>query len=105
KLISSYTRDELITKLEGTGLPFAPIGRPQDMFDDPHLNNGDGLEETILPDGTATKLPALPIAMGGKRPSQSFTMPEPGADVHETLAALGYDDKTIEDLLSTDAVG
>lgn len=105
ELISGYTRDELIAKLEGTGLPFAPIGKPEDMFDDPHLNSGDGLEETILVDGTATKLPALPIAMGGERPSQAFTMPEPGADVQETLATLGYDDKAIEELLSTSAIG
>jgi crotonobetainyl-CoA:carnitine CoA-transferase CaiB-like acyl-CoA transferase len=24
-------------KLERTGLPFAPIGKPEEMFDDPHL--------------------------------------------------------------------
>ena len=105
ELVSGYTRDELIAKLEGTGLPFAPIGRPEDMFDDPHLNSGDGLEETILTNGTVTKLPTLPIAMDGKRPSQSFTMPEPGADVQETLAALGYDDETIKELLSSATVG
>ena len=105
ELISGFTRDKLIEKLEGTGLPFAPIARPEDMFDDPHLNSGDGLEETILTDGTKTKLPTLPIAMGGKRPSSSFTMPEAGADVHETLAALGYDEANIEELLSTATVG
>ncbi|MGI9362162.1 MAG: CaiB/BaiF CoA transferase family protein [Parasphingorhabdus sp.] len=105
ELISGYTRDELIAKLEGTGLPFAPIGRPEDMFDDPHLNSGEGLEETILTNGTVTKLPTLPIAMDGKRPSQSFTMPKPGADVQETLAALGYDDETIKELLSSATVG
>ncbi len=105
ELISGFTRDELIEKLEGTGLPFAPIARPEDMFDDPHLNSGDGLEETILTDGTKTKLPTLPIAMGGKRPSSSFTMPEAGADVQETLAALGYNEADIEEFLSTDTVG
>ena len=105
ELISGFTRDELIEKLEGTGLPFAPIARPEDMFDDPHLNSGDGLEETILADGTKTKLPTLPIAMGGKRPSSSFTMPEAGADVQETLAALGYNEADIEELLSTATVG
>ena len=105
ELISGFTRDELIEKLEGTGLPFAPIARPEDMFDDPHLNSGDGLEETILTDGTKTKLPTLPIAMSGKRPAGSFTMPEAGADVQETLAALGYNEADIEELLSTDTVG
>ncbi len=105
ELISGFTRNELIEKLEGTGLPFAPIARPEDMFDDPHLNSGDGLEETILTDGTKTKLPTLPIAMSGKRPASSFTLPEAGADVQETLAALGYNEADIEELLSTATVG
>ncbi len=105
ELISGFTRNELIEKLEGTGLPFAPIARPEDMFDDPHLNSGDGLEETILTDGTNTKLPTLPITMSGKRPSRSFTMPEAGADVQETLVALGYTAAEIEDMLSTGTIG
>ena len=43
ELIAGFTRAELIDRLEGTGLPFAPIGRPQDMFDDPHLLASGGL--------------------------------------------------------------
>ena len=45
ELVASYKRDDLIALLDGTGLPFAPIARPEDMFDDPHLNANGGLEE------------------------------------------------------------
>lgn len=37
ELVAGFTRAEIIARLEGTGLPFAPIGKPEDMFDDPHL--------------------------------------------------------------------
>src|SRR3546814_10304253 len=52
ELIRGFTRDELVAMLEGTGLPFAPIGRPADMFDDPHINASGGLEAVTPTDGT-----------------------------------------------------
>src|SRR5690606_12444585 len=99
------TSDELTAKLDGICRPVAPMRRPDDLFDDPDVYDGEGLAETILTNGTVTELPTLHIALDCKRPSQSFTMPEPGADVQETLAALGYDDETIKELLSSATVG
>ncbi len=63
-LIAGSTRAEVIARLDGSGLPFAPIGRPEDLFEDPHLLASGALEETELPNGTLTQLPALPLAMG-----------------------------------------
>ena len=71
ELIAGFTRDELIAKLEGTGLPFAPIGRPEEMFDDPHLTASGGLAPVELPDGTVTQLPTLPMTFDGRRPNSS----------------------------------
>ena len=105
ELIAGFTRAELIDRLEGTGLPFAPIGRPQDMFDDPHLLASGGLEPVRLPDGTQTALPALPIMMNGRRPSTASTLSEPGADSRMVLAGLGYAPERIEALLAAGSVG
>ena len=105
ELIAGFTRAELIERLEGSGLPFAPIARPQDMFDDPHLNASGGLEPVTLADGTQTALPALPIMMGGRRPGTPSTLPEPGADTRGVLAGLGYSDDRIEALFAGGAVG
>jgi len=104
-LIAGFTRAELIDRLEGSGLPFAPIARPQDMFDDPHLNASGGLEPVTLTDGTQTALPALPIMMGGRRPGTPSTLPEPGADTRGILAGLGYSEDRIEALFAGGAVG
>lgn len=90
ELIAGYKRDDLIALLDGTGLPFAPIARPEDMFDDPHLNANGGLEEVVLADGTKTKLPALPIEMNGARPSASAMLKGEGADTGSILLDLGF---------------
>lgn len=97
-LIARFGRDELIAKLEGTGLPFAPIARPQDMFDDPHLNASGGLEPVTLPDGSQTKLPGLPIEMNGAKPSRPATLSDIGENTDELLSNLGMSDTKIAQL-------
>ena len=46
-----YTKAELMDKLEKTGLPFAPIAKPEELFDDPHLNASEGLVPFTVVDG------------------------------------------------------
>ena len=104
EMMGGFTRAEIIAKLEGTGLPFAPIAKPEDMFDDPHLNASGGLEPVILADGRETKLPLLPIEMDGRRLGNSPQIPQSGADTGEILKALGYDDADISALLAAGAV-
>ena len=103
-LMATMSRDEIVAKLEGTGLPFAPIGRPEDMFDDPQLQAG-GLERVTLDDGTKTHWPTIPLMMDGKRIGAATALPVAGADSREVLAGLGYDAERIEFLLMQGAVG
>ncbi|MDI3306650.1 MAG: CaiB/BaiF CoA-transferase family protein [Acetobacteraceae bacterium] len=84
-----YTKPELMAKCEALGLPFAPIGRPAELFDDPHLNTG-GLVPLTLPDGRKVKLPALPMALDGQRPAARRDLVPPGADNAAITAELGY---------------
>ncbi len=46
-LFKTFSKAELVAKLERTGLPFAPIGKPDDMFDDPHLPTAGRLMRTF----------------------------------------------------------
>lgn len=99
-LISTFSRADIIARLDGSGLPFAPIGRPEDMFDDPHLSTSGGLEPVSMPDGVVTRLPTLPVEFAGQRTGGAAQLPVPGADgaavliglgfSHEEIAALGY---------------
>ena len=105
ELIAGFTRAEVIARLDGTGLPFAPIGKPEELFGDPHLAGSDGLESVMLADGTQTWLPTLPIMMGGQRPSAPAILPEPGADSAAVLAALGFPPEEIAALIAAGLVG
>ncbi len=103
-MIAEFTAEEVIAKLDGSGLPFAPIGKPQDMFDDPHLAEG-GLEDVTLDNGTQVRLPTVPLEMGGKRVGAPQTLPTPGKDARDVLADLGYDADAIDALITEGAVG
>ena len=104
-LVKTFTRDAVIAKLDGTGLPFAPIGRPEDMFDDPHLLASGGLETVTLDDGRVAYLPPLPLEMGGMRVNADAELPVPGRDSDAVLAGLGYDEVAITRLRAAGAVG
>lgn len=97
KLIAGFTRGELVERLEGSGIPFAPIGKPEDMFSDPHLNASGALESVRLPDGRQTRLPTLPIAFDGMLLAQSATLEGPGADTDAVLQASGLAAEAFED--------
>ena len=100
-----YTKDELVDQLERTGLPFAPINRPEDMFEDPHLAASGGLGEVTLPDGRRTQLPLLPIEVDGHRPTRGGSLPKPGEHTRELLGRLGYGDAEIDQMIASKAVG
>ncbi|MEL7538640.1 MAG: CaiB/BaiF CoA-transferase family protein [Pseudomonadota bacterium] len=98
RVFAALPHDELLARLERCGLPFAPIARPHDLFDDPHLNAAGGLVPVTIPDGAATKLPALPISFDGERCSQQHDLPSPGANTDEVLNELDYADDEIAQL-------
>jgi crotonobetainyl-CoA:carnitine CoA-transferase CaiB-like acyl-CoA transferase len=99
-LFKTYTKAELMAKLEKTGMPFAPISKPHEMFDDPHLNAAGGLVDLTVPDGdkkgATMKLPALPVEVGGVRPGVRLDVPRQGQHTKEVLRELGYDAAAIE---------
>ena len=103
-LFKGYTKAELVAKLERTGLPFAPIGRPEDLFDDPHLVASGGLGDVTLTDGTRTRLPLLPVEIDGRRPTQGGDLPTIGADTRAVLRGFGLGDSEIDALAAEKAI-
>jgi crotonobetainyl-CoA:carnitine CoA-transferase CaiB-like acyl-CoA transferase len=96
--LRGWSKADLMAKCEALGLPFAPIGRPADLFDDPHLNGSGGLVPLTLPDGRALSLPALPVSLDGARPGGAGDLRAPGADGAAVAAELGYSAAEIEAL-------
>ena len=79
-------------------MSFAPIACVEDLFDDPQLNQGAGLIETILPDGGKTKLPRLPLELGPHRLDLRLQPPDIGEHTQEILTTLGYSVEDIQEL-------
>ena len=84
-----HTQAELTAKLEAIGLPFAPIAKPWDLLDDPHLNASGGLLDTRIGSKTI-RVPALPLALDGQRLTKRNDPPRVGEHGRELLAGLGY---------------
>jgi crotonobetainyl-CoA:carnitine CoA-transferase CaiB-like acyl-CoA transferase len=93
-----YSAAELSAVFEQNALPFAPITRPQDLLDDPHLNATGGLAPISLPDGRQTKTVLLPLTLDGARPGVRLSPPRLGEHSAELLAELGYSAIEIEAL-------
>ena len=105
ELFGRFTQAELVARLERTGLPFAPIGRPEDLFEDPHLLASGGLGEVTLADGTTTRLPQLPIEFDGHRPTQGGTLPRIGEHTDAVLLSLGLGPAEVDALREAGTIG
>ncbi len=87
--LRDYTKAELMAKCETLGLPFAPIGAPWDMFEDPHLVASGGLLPLTMNDGRVAQLPAFPLALNGERLPLRHDVPTLGQHNAEILEELG----------------
>jgi crotonobetainyl-CoA:carnitine CoA-transferase CaiB-like acyl-CoA transferase len=103
---------EIGARFEAQGLPYAPITRPQDLFDDPHLRATGGLAPVTLPADASsaghaidTHTPLLPLALDGQRLPLRRPPPSLGEHSRELLRSLGYADATIAALCADGVVG
>lgn len=95
--LAARSADEIAALFDARGLPYAPIARPEQLFDDPHLNATGGLAEVALPadaSGAAravrTRTPLLPLALDGERLPLRTDPPALGQHTEALLAELGY---------------
>jgi crotonobetainyl-CoA:carnitine CoA-transferase CaiB-like acyl-CoA transferase len=100
---------ELASVLEAHGLPFAPIRKPEELFDDPHLKATGGLADITLPDGERAGQTAqttlFPFTMDGQRLGVRLNPPTLGQHTLELLTLLGYSEDAITALQLAGAVG
>jgi crotonobetainyl-CoA:carnitine CoA-transferase CaiB-like acyl-CoA transferase len=90
-ILQDHRADELSQKLEANGIPYAPIVRPDQLLDDPHLKASGGLVPMETEDGGTTDVVLLPLLMGGRRPGVRQALAKVGEHTQEILARLkGY---------------
>ena len=96
--LSGFSARQISECFEQHGLPFAPITKPQDLFDDPHLLASGGLAPITLANGVQTWAPLLPITLAGQRLGVRSSAPALGAHNQEVLRGLGFTAQEIEAL-------
>ena len=109
EMFRSYTKQKLMEKLEKIGMPFAPIAKPEELFEDAHLNAGGGLLPITVTDGplagNTAHLPALPLEMDGHRFGIHRDVPRKGQHTREIMAEAGYSEEEIDALIDAGTVG
>lgn len=81
-------------------LPFASIARPEDLFDNHHPEAGERLAPVSLLDGTETRLPVLPVSIGGRPVGKIGNPPLAVTDTESLPSQLGYTGDDIAALLA-----
>jgi crotonobetainyl-CoA:carnitine CoA-transferase CaiB-like acyl-CoA transferase len=106
--LKDFSAAELARRFEKAGLPFAPIMRPEQLLDDPHLLATGGLADIELTDGEragqTVKTTLFPFTLDGERPGVRLNPPRRGEHTHEVLRAIGLDEAEIGALIESHAV-
>ena len=112
-VFAGMTKPALMAKCESLGLPFAPIAKPADLFQDPHLLASGGLLATEMgsaegartaPAQARAGLPALPVSLDGARPSLRRQPPRAGEHSREIARDVGLEDGDIDAMIAGGAL-
>ena len=87
-ILAAHRIDELTPQLEAAGIPYAPVSRPEQLVDDPHLRQSGGLVPMQTDDGGSTVVVLLPLTLGGRRPGVRMPLPKVGEHTDEILSSL-----------------
>ncbi|MEQ8815814.1 MAG: CaiB/BaiF CoA-transferase family protein [Thalassobaculum sp.] len=109
ELIGAMAFEDVRTCCDTARISWAPVGRPVDMFDDPHLHAGGGLLATAIAaigGGDLVPLPALPLEFGSERARAPLVRQPPRIGEHnrEVLTAAGFDADGIDALYDAGVV-
>ena len=78
EIVKRYSSKDLQAVFEREGLPYAPIVRPEQLFDDPHLLASGGLANLTMENGATLPVPPLPILLDGRHLKPRMPLPRIG---------------------------
>lgn len=106
--LAKFSAKHISDVFEKNSLPFAPITRPEQLFDDAHLIATSGLAKIKITDGpkagTETAAPLLPLMMNGERLDIRLNPPKSGEQTIEILGQIGYTPDQIHSLINNGSV-
>jgi crotonobetainyl-CoA:carnitine CoA-transferase CaiB-like acyl-CoA transferase len=106
--IAHRSAADLARAMENAGLPFAPIRKPEDLYDDEHLLATGGLADMRLSDGPkagqTVKTTLFPFTLEGQRLGVRLSPPRLGEHTNDLLQELGCTQADVEGLRSRNIV-
>src|SRR5271163_1685955 len=103
EIVAQHKRAELTKIFDRIAIPFSPVAKPGDLFDDPQLNAFGRMLEVDLPNGKRAKIPRMPMEIGEHDLSLRRQPPKIGEHSAEILTELGLEPGEIE-MLKKDKV-
>ena len=105
RVFGAFSCAEIAAKCERARLAFAPVTKPEELFDDPHLAMPGAMVGVTFPDGRTLPLPALPLEMDGHRFGLRHDIARVGEHGPEIARELGLSDRDIETLIAEGVLG
>ncbi len=97
-IVAQHSRAELAELFDRLDIPFAPVAKPGDLFDDPQLNAKERMLDVDFFNGVHAKLPRLPVEIGDHDVGLRRQPPAIGEHTAEILAEVGLDTAEIDAL-------
>lgn len=104
-ILARHTRAALAALFDRLDIPFAPVAKPADLFDDPQLNSAGRMLEVALGERLSVKLPRLPVEIDGHDLGLRRQPPAVGEHSAEILREIGLPDAQIAALSERRIVG
>jgi crotonobetainyl-CoA:carnitine CoA-transferase CaiB-like acyl-CoA transferase len=101
--VAQHSLEAMMEIAEACEIAFAPVARPHDLFDDPHLNAGH-MVDIEFPGGRTVGIPGLPIEMGEHRFDVRRQTPKTAEHTREVLREAGYSAAEIDQLAASGAI-
>ncbi len=98
QIVAQHTLKELAALFDRIDIPFSPVSKPGDLFDDPQLNAGGRMLDIDFFNGVHARLPRLPVEIGDHDVGLRRQPPAIGEHSAEILAGLGLDTSEIKEL-------
>ena len=96
---------ELVSRLEGAGVPCAPIATYDQVFTDEHLGARDFFWDAPHPSAGDVRQVGSPMRLSRTPPSRAAAGPQLGRHTREVLREAGLDDARIDALVASSAAG